>query len=113
MQAFGSITARARFALNNVLIYGKGGYGWMDNEISASLLGVKGSESHFHSGWTAGGGAEFAFAGPWSAKFEYMFAQYFKETYLPALGGVSLAADVHTFKAGINYRFGGPVVARY
>jgi outer membrane immunogenic protein len=113
IQAFGSVTARAGFAINNVLIYGKGGYGWMDNKFSASMLGLTYSESHFHSGWTAGGGAEFAFYGPWSAKFEYMFAQYFKETYLPALGGVSLAADVHTFKAGINYRFGGPVVARY
>jgi outer membrane immunogenic protein len=113
VQAFGSVTGRAGIALNNVLIYTKGGYAWMDNKISASFLGLTGSESHFHSGWTAGAGAEFAFAGPWSAKFEYMFAQYFKETYLPRLGGVDLAVDVHTFKAGINYRFGGPVAARY
>jgi len=114
IQSFGSVTARAGFAMNNVLIYGKGGYGWMDNKISASGFGLTLSESHFHSGWTAGGGAEFAFAGPWSAKVEYMFAQYFKETYLAGFGGggVMIAADVHTVKAGINYRFGGPVVAR-
>jgi outer membrane immunogenic protein len=116
VQAFGSVTARAGFAANNVLIYGKGGYGWMNNQISASVAGLTFSESHFHNGWTAGGGAEFAFAGPWSAKVEYMFAQYFKETYLAALGGVSLAADVHTVKAGVNYRFGwapAAVTARY
>jgi outer membrane immunogenic protein len=113
VQSFGSVTARAGFAANNILFYGKGGYGWMDNQISASALGLTLAESHFHSGWTAGGGVEFAFAGPWSMKVEYMYAQYFKETYLASLGGVSLAANVNTVKAGINYRFGGPVVARY
>lgn len=60
-------------------------------------------------------GAEYAFAGPWSAKIEYMFARYSPETYLAALGGFGLGADVHTVKGGINYRFdwGSPVVARY
>ena len=44
-----------------------------------------------------------------------MFARYSQETYLQALGGVGLGADVQTVKAGINYRFGWgePVVARY
>jgi opacity protein-like surface antigen len=60
-----------------------------------------------HSGWTIGGGAEFAFAGPWSAKVEYLFARYSQETYLASLGGVGLGADVQTIKAGINYRFAG------
>jgi outer membrane immunogenic protein len=113
VQSFGSVAARAGFAANNVLVYGKGGYGWMDNQISGSAFGLTLAESHFHSGWTAGGGVEWAFAGPWSMKVEYLYAQYFKETYLAAAGGVSLAANVNTVKAGINYRFGGPVVARY
>jgi outer membrane immunogenic protein len=96
-------------------VYGKGGYGWAENQISATVLGLTASESHMHSGWTIGGGAEFAFAGPWSAKVEYLFARYSQETYLAALGGVGLGADVQTIKAGINYRFGWgqPVVARY
>jgi outer membrane immunogenic protein len=46
-----------------------------------------------------------------------MFARYDSETYLAGLvaPGVRLGADVHTIKAGINYRFnwGGPVVAKY
>ena len=115
IQSFGSVTGRAGFAIENVFVYGKGGYGWAENQISATVLGLTASESHFHSGWTIGGGAEFAFAGPWSAKVEYLFARYSQETYLAALGGVGLGADVQTIKAGINYRFGWaqPVVARY
>ena len=44
-----------------------------------------------------------------------MFASYDNENYLAAFtpGGVGYGFDVHTVKAGINYRFGGPVVARY
>jgi outer membrane immunogenic protein len=113
IQSFGSVAARGGIAVNNLLIYGKGGYAWLDNQISASALGLTVSESHFHSGWTVGGGIEYAFLGPWSVKGEYMFARYFKETYLAAAGGVTLAADVNTFKAGINYRFNAPVTARY
>jgi hypothetical protein len=44
-----------------------------------------------------------------------MFASYDNENYLTAFtpGGVGFGFDVHTVKGGINYRFGGPVVARY
>jgi outer membrane immunogenic protein len=117
IQAFGSVTGRLGVAVDSLLLYGKGGFGWAENQISASALGITLSESHFHTGWTVGGGAEWAFAGPWSAKAEYMFARYTSENYFGGLvpPGVALAADVHTVKAGINYRFGwgGPVVARY
>jgi len=118
IESFGSVTGRAGVAVSSAFFYGKGGYAWAENQISASALGVTISESQFHSGWTIGGGAEFSFAGPWSAKAEYMFARYNSATYLAALvpPGVTLAADVHTIKAGLNYRFGWgeqPVVARY
>jgi outer membrane immunogenic protein len=117
--AFGSATGRVGFAADAALFYVKGGYAWADNRI-AVLLGstILGSESHFHSGWTVGGGLEYGFTPNWSAKAEYMYASYLKENYL-ATGvlapGIGLAVDVHTIKAGINYRFGwgGPVVARY
>jgi outer membrane immunogenic protein len=115
IQAFGSVTGRFGVALQNVMIYGKGGYGWMDNQISGSALGVTVSESHFHNGWTVGGGVEVAFAGPWSVKGEYMFARYLNEPYTQ-LNGVTLGADVQTIKAGINYRLNAPpaaVTARY
>jgi outer membrane immunogenic protein len=113
--AFGTLTARAGFAADNVLIYGKGGWTYMLNEISASGFGMTAWERRFHNGWTAGGGVEWAFAGPWSAKAEYMFAQYFATPYV-YLNNRTLAADVHTVKFGINYRFGWgaqPVTARY
>ncbi len=117
INAFGSVTGRVGVAVDTLLLYGKGGYAWANNEFSASVLGVTLSNSQFHSGWTVGGGAEWAFAGPWSAKAEYMFARYNQQTYFAALAppGLNFGMDVPTVKAGINYRFGwgGPVVAKY
>jgi outer membrane immunogenic protein len=115
MLAFGTLTARVGFAADNVLIYGKGGWTYMLNEISAAGFGITAWERQYHNGWTVGGGVEWAFAGPWSAKAEYMFASYLAAPYV-YLGGATLAADVHTVKFGINYRFGGgaqSVTARY
>lgn len=117
IDAFGSVTGRLGYAAGAALFYAKGGYAWADNKVSASVVGVGTvfSESRFHSGWTVGGGIEWMFAPNWSAKAEYMYADYSKENYLSSLivPGVDVGATVHTVKGGINYHFGGPVVARY
>lgn len=115
LQSFGSVTGRLGWAVDAALFYVKGGYAWADNEISASAFGLTGSESHFHSGWTVGGGFEYMFLPNWSGKIEYMYADYSNATYLSNVvaGGVGLGVTVNTVKAGINYHFGGPVVARY
>jgi outer membrane immunogenic protein len=117
IDAFGSVAGRLGFAAGPALIYAKGGYAWADNKISASVagFGTVFSESHIHSGWTLGGGVEYMFLPNWSAKAEYMFADYGNETYLASAlpGGVGIGGAFHSVKAGINYHFGGPVVARY
>jgi outer membrane immunogenic protein len=117
VNSFGSVTGRVGIAVDTLLLYAKGGYAWANNEFSLTALGLTLSDTQFHSGWTVGGGAEWAFAGPWSAKAEYMFARYDSENYFGGIAppGVGFGMDVHTVKAGINYRFGwaGPVVAKY
>jgi outer membrane immunogenic protein len=115
VQSFGSVTGRVGFAANAALFYVKGGYAWADNQLSASALGVTFSESHMHSGWTIGGGLEYMFVPNWSGKIEYMYADYRNATYLAAFapGGLGLGVTTNTVKAGVNYHFGGPVVARY
>jgi outer membrane immunogenic protein len=64
------------------------------------------SESKTKVGWTAGAGVEWAFAGTWSAKFEYLYVDLGKATCGAAC---VLSTDV-SFKAsvvrlGVNYRF--------
>jgi outer membrane immunogenic protein len=115
LQSFGSVTGRVGFTSNAALFYVKGGYAWAENQLSASAFGLTLSESHVHSGWTIGGGFEYMFAANWSAKAEYMYTDYMNATYLAAFapGGIGLGLTVNTVKAGVNYHFGGPIVARY
>lgn len=116
IRAFGSVTGRVGIAADAALFYIKGGYAFADNRMSlTTIAGTLFSESRLHSGWTLGGGIEYGFAPNWSAKAEYMYASYANENYLTAFvpGGISFGMDIHTAKFGINYRFGGPVVARY
>jgi outer membrane immunogenic protein len=114
-------TARGRlgYAVNNLLFYGTGGYaaagveaGVKDSNTGALLA----SATSTRSGWTAGGGLEWGFAPNWSAKFEWLYMTFDSAAFntLAAEGPrSSVPFDDNVVRAGINYRFGGPVVARY
>jgi outer membrane immunogenic protein len=60
---------------------------------------------------------EYGFTPNWSAKLEYM--HYGFDSVNSAVGSlallqpVSLSLRVDTIKVGINYRWGGPIVAKY
>ena len=115
-------TARARFgyAVNNLLFYGTGGYAGAGvtagvKDTGTNVLIV--SSSSTRSGWTAGGGLEWGFAPSWSAKFEWLYMKFdspgFSTLNLgPGVRG-SVPLDDNVVRAGINYRFGGPVIANY
>jgi outer membrane immunogenic protein len=114
-------TARARFgyAVNNLLFYGTGGYagaGVTDGIKSSATNALLVSQSNTRNGWTAGGGLEWGFAPNWSAKFEWLYMK-FNSTGLNTLVAEgprsSIPLDDNVVRAGINYRFGGPVVAKY
>jgi len=108
INSFGSVTGRAGFAMDAVLLYAKGGFAWGNNKTTISVpeFGVTSSDSHTHTGYTLGGGVEYMFAPNWSAKGEYMFTSLGSENY--NLLGEQLASgniDFHTVKVGVNYHF--------
>jgi outer membrane immunogenic protein len=78
---FGTVRARAGFtAMNNLLLYATGGLAYGKVSSSASLVltpasdgNYAGSASGTKTGWTAGAGAEYAFARNWSVKVEYLY----------------------------------------
>lgn len=106
--SFGSVTGRAGFAMDALLIYAKGGFAWANRKDSVSIpaVGAAFSDSHAHTGYTIGGGLEYLFTPNWSAKGEYMFTSLGAKTY--NLGGDlfdSGTVDFHTIKVGVNYHF--------
>jgi outer membrane immunogenic protein len=108
--ALGTVRGRIGFAVDQVLFYGTGGYAWIDNKISLSALGVTVSQSNFHSGWTVGAGIEAFIAPQWSIKGEYLYRDLGSETYFGIPSG---DLKLHSVQVGVNYHFGGPIVAKY
>ena len=80
---------------------------------------VVATKARMHLGWVAGAGVEFALGGPWSGKLEYNYMDlgtqrlHFTSATTPLTSDVDIRQRVSVVKAGINYRFGGPVVAKY
>ena len=70
-------------------------------------------------GWTVGGGVEAALWSNWTAKLEYLYIDL--GTVNDVLIGIAPITPIVTssritdqiVRVGLNYRFGGPVVARY
>jgi outer membrane immunogenic protein len=121
-----TLTGRLGFAWDRVLLYGKGGGAWVGNNgftvtdtTKATSLAI-GSSSN-RTGWTAGGGLEWAFANNWTARVEYDYIKL-SNTAFTVPAGAPIAGDVFTVNrnislvtVGLNYLFnwGGPVTARY
>ena len=68
------------------------------------------SRGDSQSGWTAGVGAEWAFAPNWSARLEYNYMNFGNDTPNFCIGGacarvVDIDQDAHVFTVGVNFRF--------
>ena len=104
----GTVRGRIGYAFNQVLIYGTGGYAWVDNRITATVPAFSISDSKIHSGWTAGAGVEVLFAPKWSVKAEYLYRSFSSETYfvtqLPP-GVASGTLNLNSVQVGVNYHF--------
>jgi len=100
-------TTRGRigYAFDRVMPFITGGAAFGDIKMTPVAFGT--SQTDTKVGWTAGGGAEFNIAGPWSAKLEYLYVDLGKATCDVATCGVSTDVNFHTnlVRAGLNYRF--------
>ncbi|CCD99287.1 outer membrane beta-barrel protein [Bradyrhizobium sp. STM 3809] len=111
-----SVTARIGYALDDVLLYAKGGAAMASDryDVSGSFVGAPfgftGLENRF--GWTAGGGVEWAFAPHWSVSLEYDYYGFGHRTVAmsdPAnafLGNVDVRQSMQVVKAGLNFHIG-------
>jgi outer membrane immunogenic protein len=128
IDAFGMITGQVGYAWNNVLLYVKGGGAvvsdkYNTNFTATGLIIDTGKETRW--GGVVGAGIEIGFAPNWSVGFEYdhMFLGT-RDVTATGVGNAGIAVgafsatdrisqDVDLALVRLNYRFGGPVVARY
>ena len=123
VEAFGLFTGQIGYAINNVLLYVKGGAAVASDKyntyFTSTGVGIdRASETRW--GAVVGAGVEFGFAPNWSVAFEYdhlFMGKRDVSAYLITTGALSaidtISQDVDIATVRVNYRFGGPVVAKY
>src|SRR3954464_1522389 len=123
IRSFGLFTGQVGYAWNNALLYVKGGAAVTDNRFEHRFAGTglvfdRASETRW--GAAVGAGVEYGFAPNWSVGVEYdhMFMGDRNLNFTTPVGGFlatidRVRQDVDVVTARINYRFGGPVVARF
>jgi outer membrane immunogenic protein len=122
VDAIGLFTGQIGYAWNNVLWYAKGGAAVTDNKYSSFFTATNvqfNAASDTRWGGAVGTGIEFSFAPNWSVAFEYdhLFMGNPNITFPTSTNAVtrsdSIKQDVDMGTVRINYRFGGPVIAKY
>jgi outer membrane immunogenic protein len=124
---FGTVRGRLGYAIDRALIYGTGGFAYGGVSYTNTYSCVTGCppapgnsgafrNSTTLTGWTAGGGVEYALAPGWSLKVEYQYVDLGSVSFVTPVSrsGVSQGysqngrADVNfnTIRVGLNYHFG-------
>jgi outer membrane immunogenic protein len=129
IDALGLFTGQVGYAWNNVMWYVKGGAAVTDDKFQG-LVTTRGTlfDSARETRWggTVGAGVEVGFAPNWSVAVEYdhlfMGNHAITTTSAGVLAGIpagaifrtdSIHEDVDMVTARINFRFGGPILAKY
>jgi outer membrane immunogenic protein len=127
LEWFGTVRGRVGvLATPQVLFYATGGLAYGEVNTSAVIgAGAFGFNAHdTRVGYTVGAGVEGVIAGNWTAKLEYLYMDLGRTsgsflTTIPALGGGVLSYNYSSritdniVRVGVNYKFGGPVIAKY
>jgi len=144
---FATFRGRVGYTVNRALFYATGGLAVADTRFSRTQTWAfpgdlcvadprnglgdchVGSATKTTAGATAGVGVEYAFAGNWSAKLEYLHIWLADSNgFLTQNRGTAFAgppvlvqrfnqsigdSNLDLVRIGINYRWGGPIVAKY
>jgi outer membrane autotransporter protein len=121
-------TAQIGYAWDRTLFYAKGGSAWTEEHFSATCnlvvqvptqqcvnpagapsTGFNASANS--TGWTIGGGIEFALTTNWSARAEYNFISFGDRNVTASDGSIlKVGMNLSEVKIGVNYRFNaGPI----
>ncbi len=111
LEWFGTARGRVGYAFDRVLPYVTGGFAFGRNEYDFTLIpsGNPAKGTITHTGWTIGGGVEFAVRDAWSVKAEYLHVDLGSQD---GARDILVTGEVTSFhpkfdlvRAGLNYRF--------
>jgi outer membrane immunogenic protein len=119
----GTAAVRAGYAFDRLLVYGKGGAAWTNDNYQVKMTTASNfllfSANELRWGWMAGAGVEYAFTDSWTAKIEYNYMDLGADSlrFVEQNGTVFLDSNIrqrmNVVKIGVNYRFGpAPILVR-
>jgi outer membrane immunogenic protein len=111
-----TVRPRIGIAFDRLLVYGTGGLAMSERSVFESVTYnngttiLTGSQTHWSTGWTAGGGFEYAFDMHWTAKAEYLHVDLGTTTTPLIVGRTVGFNSASRFvedlgRLGINYKF--------
>jgi outer membrane immunogenic protein len=111
LKNLGTVRGRIGLAFDRLLVYGTGGAAFanIDNAFRDLDADFGASPSSRVTGWVAGGGVEYAITDHWTARAEYLHADFGERTARVNTGGADYAFafknTIDIGRAGINYKF--------
>ena len=111
---FGTVTGRLGIAVDRALLYVKGGFAYANFRLgvtdSVPPLTTNATERLTYTGWTIGGGVEFALTQNWLIKTEYQFMDFGRKSISAvASDGITDTwkhdPSAHLIRLGLNYKF--------
>jgi outer membrane immunogenic protein len=121
IDVFGTVRGRLGYVVDNWLLYGTGGFAWVDDQFTRTQVvagpaspaaGFVLSNSNTSTGWVAGAGVEWGFAREWTARVEYLHIDVEGRTsgFTNPVGPGAFAVNeghltIDTVRAGVNYLF--------
>ena len=125
---FGTARGRVGFAQDNWLFYGTGGFAWSHGSVTRTQIvavasvppipaaaGTVETVNNTRTGWAAGAGIEWGISQNWTARVEYLHLDFGTANSVFPLSNrqQTISSSMNIARIGVNYKFGGPVVARY
>ena len=119
---FGTVRGRLGFlASKDLLVYGTGGLAYGDAKTTVTGINLAvacpfnncfSGSTGTATGWTAGGGVEYAFAPKWTVKVEYLYLDFGNRSFVMSDAinvGAAVTASTHQtvndVRGGVNYHF--------
>jgi outer membrane immunogenic protein len=103
---FGTGRGRVGYVHGPWLLYATAGTAWAKPDWT---VGGTTDINRVHVGWTAGAGVEYAFLPNWSAKVEYLYADFGETRRTFGATPINTDLTMSMVRAGLNYHFGGSV----
>jgi outer membrane immunogenic protein len=104
-----SITGRVGIAFDRLLLYVKGGGAFMLHRDTVTIPATSASPtgSAYPSGWTIGGGLDYAFTDHWIARVEYDYLNFPARGLQVSspIGNTQVGVKFNQAKGGIAYKF--------